>query len=94
VEPQQVQPAVDGLGESEFAHQEVHGTNAPVADAAVGSKLGFLFLEDGVGGRTISFNTIFKTNWTPATTANDKNWIEFVYDGTHWLQTSATTVAL
>jgi hypothetical protein len=33
VDLEQVQAAVEGLGEAELAHQEVNGTNAPVADA-------------------------------------------------------------
>jgi hypothetical protein len=32
VDLEQVQPAVDDLGESELAYQEVHGADAAVAD--------------------------------------------------------------
>jgi hypothetical protein len=51
VKLEQVQAAIDGLGQAELTHQEVHGTDATVADAAaavadfvvdvVGSEHGF-----------------------------------------------------
>jgi hypothetical protein len=68
--------------------------NPPGEDAPVGSRLVFTFIQDGVGGRVVTWNAIWHTNWTPNTTAGHKNTIEFVYDGTNWLQTSYTAVAI
>lgn len=51
-----------------------------------GARLRFVFTQDGVGGRTISFGTDFRENWTPVTTANAINAIEFEYNGALWIQ--------
>ncbi len=66
--------------------------NAPQA-AWKGAKLRFVFTQDGTGGRAVTWNAVFKVNWTPTTTANKINTIEFVYDGTNWVQT-ATAVGM
>lgn len=55
----------------------------------VGAKQKFIFAEDATGGRTITFGTAYKTNWTPDTAANKINVIEFVCDGTNWIQEAA-----
>lgn len=55
-----------------------------------GLRYRFKFTQDATGGRTVTFGTQYKTNWTPSTTANKINSIEFVCDGTNWIQQSAT----
>lgn len=55
-----------------------------------GMTLTFIFTQDGTGGRTTTFNAVFKTNWTPNTTANMTNTIVFTYDGTNWWQVSSS----
>lgn len=55
-----------------------------------GMKYRLQFTQDATGGRTVTFGTQYKTNWTPSTTANKVNIIEFVCDGTNWVQQSAT----
>jgi hypothetical protein len=59
--------------------------NAPT-NAATGQKLTFIFTQDGVGGRTVTWNAVFKVAWTPTTTASKINTITFIYDGTSWIQ--------
>ncbi len=56
-----------------------------------GQTLTFILIQDGTGGRTMTFNAAYKTNWTPSTTAGKTNTIRFVYDGTSWWQQSAVT---
>ena len=65
-------------------------TVAAPSNAHQGCRLALQFTEDGTGGRTITLNAIFKKNWTPTTTANKVNTIEFVYDGTNWVQVAGT----
>lgn len=64
--------------------------NAP-SPAYRGQRLQFVFTQDGTGGRTVTWNAVFKVNWTPDTAANKKNTVEFIYDGTNWVQTSSAT---
>lgn len=64
--------------------------NAP-SNPYAGQRLQFVFTQDATGGRTVTFAAAFKTAWTPTTTANARNVIEFVHDGANWLQTSAQT---
>lgn len=55
-----------------------------------GQELEFIFLQDGTGGRTVTFNSVFKVNWTPDTTASKRNSIRFrCVDGTNWVQTAS-----
>jgi hypothetical protein len=51
-----------------------------------GMILRFILTQDGTGGRTTSFGTSFKLNWTPTTTANLTNTITFMHDGNNWYQ--------
>ncbi|MGH3848722.1 MAG: hypothetical protein ACRDRT_03290, partial [Pseudonocardiaceae bacterium] len=58
--------------------------NAPTR-AYKGQWLLFELSQDATGGRTMTFNAVFKKNWTPVTTANAINTIMFTYNGTNWL---------
>jgi hypothetical protein len=51
-----------------------------------GQRLTFIFRQDATGGRTVTWNAIFKQNWSPTTTASKVNTITFVYDGANWVQ--------
>lgn len=54
----------------------------------VGQRLAFEFTQDGTGGRTVTFAACYSTSWTPSTTANKGNFIEFEFDGAVWRQVS------
>ncbi len=58
------------------------------ASARPGAKLVFEFIQDGTGTRTVTFGSAYKVTWTPTTTAGLRNVIEFICDGTNWLQMS------
>lgn len=62
--------------------------NVPTASCFAGQRLLLLLVQDGTGGRTITFGAGFKvaSGWTPSTTASKVNSIEFVFDGTNWIQ--------
>ena len=64
--------------------------NAPV-NGHRGSKLNFVFIEDGPGGRTVTWNAVYKTNWSPNTASGKVNTINFIYDGTSWIQIGSST---
>ncbi|WP_139315309.1 hypothetical protein [Mongoliimonas terrestris] len=53
---------------------------------AVGQRIGFIFLQDNVGGWVVNWSDVFKVSWSPIISANAQNSIEFVYDGTFWVQ--------
>jgi hypothetical protein len=60
--------------------------NAP-ANAHMGTKLRFRFIQDGTGGRTMTFNAALPAVWGPDLNAGAENLIEFQYNGTAWKQT-------
>lgn len=62
-------------------------TIAAPSNAHYGCPLNFVFLQDATGGRTITFNAVFKKSLTATTTANTRTSIGFIYDGTNWVQT-------
>ncbi|HVS78815.1 MAG TPA: glycosyl hydrolase family 28-related protein [Candidatus Saccharimonadales bacterium] len=62
--------------------------NAP-SNGHTGSHLRFVFTQDSTGGRVVTWNSAFKTNWSPTTTNGKVNTIDFIYDGTHWIQVGA-----
>jgi len=62
--------------------------NAP-AEPYIGQSLRFVLTQDATGGRTTTFNAIFKASWPPTTTANAVNTITFVYNGTAWVQVAS-----
>lgn len=66
--------------------------NVTIANPGVkpgGLRLRFVFTQDATGGRTVTFGTDFKTSWTPVTTASKVNIIEFLSNGTNWVQIGA-----
>ena len=59
-----------------------------------GTKFKFVFLQDGTGGRVVNWNASnYLVNWTPDTTANKINTIEFTYNNTigKWVQSAVAT---
>lgn len=68
------------------------GTNtAPGLFLMKGMELRFVLAQDGIGGRTVTFNSVFKTTGSIPTTASSVTIIEFLYDGTFWREISRTT---
>ncbi len=65
-------------------------TVAAPSNAHIGCRLSFKFTQDTTAGRTVTWNSIFKKNWTPTTTNGKINTIEFEYDGTNWIQVGGT----
>lgn len=57
-----------------------------------GQQLTFFFTQDGVGGRTVTWNAAFKVNWAPNTAAGKVNTITFRYDGEHWVQIATSSI--
>lgn len=59
--------------------------NAPT-NAALGQILIIVTTQDGTGGRTITYNAVFKTGGAAAvtTTLSTKNIDVFFFDGTNW----------
>ncbi len=53
-------------------------------------RVSFVFTQDATGGRVVTWNAVYKTNWTPDTTANKTNTITFAYDGTNFIQVGAS----
>lgn len=51
-----------------------------------GSRMTFIFTQDSTGGRVVTWNAQYKTNWTPTTTSGKINTIDFRFDGTNWIQ--------
>jgi len=60
--------------------------NAPT-NATRGQRLTFFLLQDGTGGRTVTWNSTYKGNWSDTgNTANKRSSVEYYYDGTNWRQ--------
>lgn len=59
-----------------------------------GVRLVFLLKQDATGGRTITFDSCYRTNasWSPALAANTTERIEFEHDGMRWVQCGALPV--
>jgi hypothetical protein len=57
-----------------------------------GQRITFIIVQDGVGGRTLGWNAVFKVSWSnTGNTAGKRSMISFVYDGTNWNQDGAQT---
>ncbi|WP_211746437.1 hypothetical protein [Paenibacillus sp. Marseille-Q4541] len=54
-----------------------------------GMTMTFVLKQDATGGRTITFSSDYKSNWTPVTNANKVNTTTFIHDGTNWVQTAS-----
>jgi hypothetical protein len=59
--------------------------NAPT-NPRTGAMLVFSFAQDATGGRTMSWNSVFKKAADGAGAANQKGATSFVYDGANWVQ--------
>jgi hypothetical protein len=59
--------------------------NAPT-NPRTGAMLVFGFTQDATGGRTLTWNAVFKKAADGAGTANQKGATSFVYDGANWVQ--------
>lgn len=51
-----------------------------------GMKLTYNFIQDGTGGRTVTWNAIFAASANSGSTANHVASTTFVYTGTRWVQ--------
>jgi len=61
--------------------------NVPAAaNSWTGARTTFGFTQDATGGRVVTFAAGYVVNQAPPTTANAKSAIEFVYNGTNWVQ--------
>lgn len=67
-------------------------TNNAPTNPTKGKILTFAFIQDATGGRTITWNAVFKKAADGAGTANQKGATQFVYDGTDWIQTGGPLV--
>jgi len=55
-----------------------------------GQRLTFAFLQDGTGGWAVTWNAVFKVNWSnTSNTANKRSSITVAYDGTNWIDVAA-----
>jgi len=54
-------------------------------------RLSFQFTQDGTGGRALTWgNKFLIRKWSPNTGASKANTIDFVFDGTNWIQIGGT----
>lgn len=66
--------------------------NAPT-NSILGQRLSFFFLQDGTGGRTVTWNATYKVSWSDTgNTANKRAAVEFYYNGSNWLQVGGQVV--
>jgi hypothetical protein len=57
-----------------------------------GQRLVLTFIQDGTGGRALTWNAAFKNSWSDTgNTLNKRSTIAHVYDGTNWNQDGAQT---
>ena len=55
-----------------------------------GQRILIIFIQDGAGGRALTFNAVFKQAWSDTgNTASKRSSIAFIYDGANWNQDSA-----
>lgn len=60
------------------------------SSGSTGQKLLFKITQDGTGGRTLTWNAVFKQAWVDTgNTLNKFSTIAFWYDGTNWIQDGA-----
>lgn len=53
-------------------------------------RLSFIFIQDGTGNRTVTWNAIYKHTWTDTSNiAGAYSTISFLWDGTNWVQDGA-----
>jgi len=58
----------------------------------VGDRLTITVIQDGTGGRTVTFNAVFKLTWSDTgNTAGKRSTVEAVWNGTNWNQAGAQT---
>lgn len=63
--------------------------NAPI-NSYIGRNLTFLFTQDGVGGRTVTWDAAFTNSWVnTGNTAGKKSSISFVFNGSFYVQANA-----
>lgn len=61
--------------------------NAPLNPSSIGTPLVLVFTQDGVGNRTVTWNTVFQTNWQPLPQAYQTSAISLIYQAStgNWL---------
>lgn len=63
--------------------------NAPSGSPTIGDWLTIEVVQDGTGGRTVTFNSVYKGVTAAGTTANRASIWQFRYDGSAWIQVAA-----
>jgi Pectate lyase superfamily protein len=59
---------------------------------SIKQRITFTFVQDGTGGRNVTWNAVFKVSWSDTgNTLNKRSSISFIYDGTSWNQDGAQT---
>ena len=57
-----------------------------------GQRITITIVQDGSGGRAVTWNAVFKVSWSDTgNTLNKRSSIAFIYDGTNWNQDGAQT---
>lgn len=62
---------------------------APTISSHIGKRMTLVFTQDGTGGRTFTFNAVFKKISTLSTVASKISTITFVYNGTSWIEVAS-----
>jgi hypothetical protein len=65
--------------------------NAPV-ESIPGQEMTLVIPQDATGGRTVSFNAIYKTTGAIVTTLSTTTRIRFLFDGTNWVEIARTLI--
>lgn len=61
------------------------------SQGVTGTVIRFVFTQDGTGGRTITWGAAYKTKSNPLHFAANQTFsVEFVYNGTDWIQTNSS----
>ena len=65
-------------------------TVAAPSNPVLGQRISFLVKQDASGGRTLSWNGIFRVSWSNSgNSANKSTSVSFVFDGSYWNQDGA-----
>ena len=61
-------------------------------NALDGDEITIIIIQDATGGRTVTWNSVFKQEWSDTgNTANLRSAIRFIFDGTDWNQIAKQT---
>lgn len=63
-----------------------------IINPIIGTRITFIIVQDGTGGRAVTWNAVYKVTWSDTgNTLNKRTTISFIYDGTNWNQDGAQT---